>query len=105
MQGGGRSGGSLAIPFGTAQADDADPQARPGAEDAVVAVAVDAAWWDKAAEGGEELERQEREDRAAVGRGAQLRKLKGVTRGASRRLHSTPSKRSPQRRTRSISAP
>ena len=56
---------SLLAPEG----DDAGAQAGVWGEDAVVAVAVDAWGWNEASEGGEEFERGEHEQFAAVGRG------------------------------------
>ena len=56
--------------IGPAEGDDAGAEPGVGREDAVVAVAVDAGRRDEAGEGGEEVERREGEDGAAVERGA-----------------------------------
>ena len=62
--------GLAAVAIGAVQGHDAGPETRIGGEDAVVAVAVDAGRGDEAGKGGEELERREGEDRAAVGCGS-----------------------------------
>jgi hypothetical protein len=62
--------GLVAFRFGAAEGDDAGAEPGVGRQHAVVAVAVDAGRRDEAGEGGEEVERREGEDGAAVERGA-----------------------------------
>lgn len=68
-RGGGRGRRIGVIGVGVCHGDDARAQAGIGREDAVVAMAVDARGWDEAGECGEEFERGQHEQFAAVGRG------------------------------------
>ena len=67
---GGRRGGLEFVAVGVCHSHHASAQAGMGREDAVVTVAVDARRRDEASERGEEVERREDEQRAAVGCGA-----------------------------------
>jgi hypothetical protein len=68
--GDGRGRRGLFVAVGGCHGDDASAQAGVGCEDAMVAVAVDARRGDEASERGEEVERGEDEQGAAVGCGA-----------------------------------